>query len=426
MKKLFALLTLVCICVTMLVVPISAADSVSVTYNFHQQNVGWCGEAKNGASCGRTGQSLRGEAFTVKVSGMSGGIQYRAHCQNYGWRSWVSNGSVAGTTGKSLRLEALQIKLTGEIANHFDVLYRVHVSTIGWMDWVKNGETAGTTGRSLQIESLEIKLVAKSTGRAGYVNTSSASLNLRKSASTSSSVIAKMPKGSQVTVYGSAVNGFYKVSYNGIVGYASAQYIAFSSTPTPSNNATLEFDWPVNDVTCTWSSYKSSTMSWGEYEGNFSDGRNYHLGLDLRSSKYDKSLSPDKQTASVREVKAAADGTVVYVGGTTSGNGYRVVIEHKVGDKTVRTLYAHLSTASEQFWKDNGIKAGTTVKRGQQIGYLGNTGLSSGAHLHFAIYEGNTTNPKGRCNYEVTANKTTYDGMTFYNPKYVIENDMLP
>lgn len=81
-------------------------------------------------------------------------------------------------------------------------------------------------------------------------------------------------------------------------------------------------------------------------------------------------------------VYAAAEGTVIVssfragVCGRTCGGGYGnyIVIEHSNG---TQTLYAHLSAVYTQ--------VGVRVDRGQWIGEVGNTGRSTGAHLHFEV-----------------------------------------
>lgn len=73
-------------------------------------------------------------------------------------------------------------------------------------------------------------------------------------------------------------------------------------------------------------------------------------------------------------VGASAPGTVSYVGpGGPAGNLLKVM--HANG---IETGYAHLSRYAE------GIKVGDKVKRLQTIGYVGNTGRSTGPHLHFS------------------------------------------
>jgi hypothetical protein len=82
-------------------------------------------------------------------------------------------------------------------------------------------------------------------------------------------------------------------------------------------------------------------------------------------------------------VYAADSGVVVFSGWATGGYGYVVVIDHGTG---YQTLYAHLS----------GVAAGCgqSVVQGQTIGYGGNTGNSTGAHLHFEVrYQGGFVNP---------------------------------
>ena len=65
--------------------------------------------------------------------------------------------------------------------------------------------------------------------------------------------------------------------------------------------------------------------------------------------------------------------------------GYRVLLEHHGG---YRTLYAHLKGFAK------GIRAGSRVKQGQIIGYLGNTGMSTSRHLHYEVHKnGKAINP---------------------------------
>lgn len=141
-----------------------------VTTQAHVQNIGWQTPVSDGDVAGTTGSSLRVEGIRVTLNpnnlgetheGMTGDIFYRAHVQNIGWQDWVKNGELAGTEGQSLRVEAFQIKLEGAVADVYDVYYRVHAQNIGWMGWAKSGELAGTEGQSLRLEALEIKLVSK-------------------------------------------------------------------------------------------------------------------------------------------------------------------------------------------------------------------------------------------------------------------------
>lgn len=75
-------------------------------------------------------------------------------------------------------------------------------------------------------------------------------------------------------------------------------------------------------------------------------------------------------------IYAAAGGTVIVArsGGWNGGYGSYVVISHPNG---TQTLYAHMSRVS--------VSVGQAVGRGESIGKVGSTGLSTGSHLHFEV-----------------------------------------
>lgn len=75
------------------------------------------------------------------------------------------------------------------------------------------------------------------------------------------------------------------------------------------------------------------------------------------------------------EIRAVADGTVSYAG-YKGANGNLIVLDHANG---FTTLYAHLSEIAD------GIRAGKKVTRKTVIGEVGNTGRSTGSHLHFGM-----------------------------------------
>lgn len=92
-------------------------------------------------------------------------------------------------------------------------------------------------------------------------------------------------------------------------------------------------------------------------------------------------------------IYAADSGKIVSSSdGWNGGWGNYVMIDHGNG---MQTLYAHMSSRA--------VSVGQTVKRGQTIGYVGSTGMSTGPHLHFEMYvNGSRIDPQ-----------TKYPGMSF-------------
>jgi len=72
---------------------------------------------------------------------------------------------------------------------------------------------------------LAVSMVSPALAATGTVNTEGSTLRLRSQASTDSSVLTKLPHGSQVDVIDQAAPGWYHVSYKGTEGYVSADYL---------------------------------------------------------------------------------------------------------------------------------------------------------------------------------------------------------
>ncbi|MEW6773962.1 MAG: peptidoglycan DD-metalloendopeptidase family protein [Bacteroidota bacterium] len=91
----------------------------------------------------------------------------------------------------------------------------------------------------------------------------------------------------------------------------------------------------------------------------------FHPGLDFPSNQG-------------TPVYATGNGKVEFASMDNSGYGLHVIINHGFG---YQTLYGHLSKLA--------VRVGEKVKRGQLIGYVGSTGLSTAPHLHYEVIKNN-------------------------------------
>jgi len=108
--------------------------------------------------------------------------------------------------------------------------------------------------------------------------------------------------------------------------------------------------------------YKGITSKYGYRVHPTLKRKEFHRGLDMKA--------PMKTP-----VYASADGIVEYTGyHKKSGFGNLVIVQHNYGFKT---YFAHLNSVV--------IKSGKFVKKGDLIAYTGNSGMSSGPHLHYEI-----------------------------------------
>ncbi len=118
--------------------------------------------------------------------------------------------------------------------------------------------------------------------------------------------------------------------------------------------------------------YKRISSQYGYRNHPITNKNELHAGIDLSSTIG-------------TPVYATADGVVDFAkDGWNGGYGTMVKIDHSFGFKT---YYAHLSNIA--------VKRGDFVRKGQLVAYVGNTGVSSGAHLHYEVrFLGSHINPK--------------------------------
>lgn len=138
---------------------------------------------------------------------------------------------------------------------------------------------------------------------------------------------------------------------NGIREYLKEQKDIYLATPK---------GWPVMGRV---------TSYYGSRENPLHGGRDFHSGVDI-------------STHSGTPVRATADGVVSF-SGWSGGSGNLVVLEHGFG---YSTFYAHN--------RENTVRVGQQVKRGDILAYSGSTGSSTGPHSHYEIWkDGGHINP---------------------------------
>ncbi len=79
------------------------------------------------------------------------------------------------------------------------------------------------------------------------------------------------------------------------------------------------------------------------------------------------------------KIEAIADGEVVEVGNPSGALGVYAIVQHTVDGERYRSVYAHMQSGSLA------VSVGDKVDRGQSLGRVGSTGMSTGPHLHFGI-----------------------------------------
>ncbi|MDR1628732.1 MAG: peptidoglycan DD-metalloendopeptidase family protein [Oscillospiraceae bacterium] len=252
---------------------------------------------------------------------------------------------------------------------------------------------------------------ADASSAAGVVSTASSNLNVRASASTTAAILTRLPKGSYVTLL-SKSGSFWRVEYaDGAYGYVHADYITQTAS-TPVNVSISSGYLNVRSgVGTSYSAvaklYKGDTVLRLSESGGWSRILYAGTRVGYVSSAYITSVSSSSAVvwpvpasrrinqyfkagthlgldigASTPKVEgdavlAAMPGKVLFAG-YLGGYGHVIYINSYHNGQYIQTRYAHLQSASE-------VTSGQTVAAGQRIAPMGNSGTSSGAHLHFEV-----------------------------------------
>jgi murein DD-endopeptidase MepM/ murein hydrolase activator NlpD len=141
---------------------------------------------------------------------------------------------------------------------------------------------------------------------------------------------------------------------------ASYDHVGTLSTSDWERLAAAPSLWPVEGIV---------TGSFGERIDPFNGEGAFHTGVDISSAFGTPIIAP-------------ADG-LIRATQFVNGYGRTIIVDHGHG---ITTLYGHLS--------GYGVAAGETVHRGDVIGYIGSSGRSTGAHLHYEVrIQGTPVNP---------------------------------
>src|SRR5439155_465917 len=158
-----------------------------------------------------------------------------------------------------------------------------------------------------------------------------------------------------------------------VTGCSSGSSPASRSPSPPRSSSSAR---PSTTSTAAWpSSVRKSARGavnseFGMRQSPWTKAPEFHGGMDIGANR---------GTA----VQAPAAGTVVFAG-TAPEYGNAVIVDH---GQDIKSLYGHLSEVS--------VKPGQKVERGTLLAHTGNTGRSSGPHLHYEILvKGRAVNPR--------------------------------
>lgn len=174
--------------------------------------------------------------------------------------------------------------------------------------------------------------------------------------------------------------------------YVPAPVVTPEPTPAPETTPTPEVapeTTPTPEPTPTPTPEPEVPQSGGFYRPTSGVVTLEYMSTEYPYSASRPHLGTDIGAATGTPVVALTDGVVIQASyGDNGGYGNMIVISHVVNGNPMVSIYGHLSSIS--------VSAGQSVSGGQNIGAVGNTGNSFGAHLHIEVLSGINYMPAGR------------------------------
>ena len=166
-----------------------------------------------------------------------------------------------------------------------------------------------------------------------------------------------------------------------VVGIDTVHFALYNGALTGKEVAAVRFDTGEGGRSTYWDKggeslkrmFLKAPLKYNRISSGFTYARKHPVTGEVRAH-----TAVDYAAPTGTPVQALGDGTITKLGWDSGGGGNRIRIKHAQG---YETSYMHLSKF------EKGLKVGSYVSQGQVIGYVGSTGMSTGPHLDFRVFQ---------------------------------------
>ena len=179
------------------------------------------------------------------------------------------------------------------------------------------------------------------TTQTAYIKTSGSSLNVRKNASTSSSILGSLSNGTQITIV-ETLSGWYKIKYGSGYGYVSSSYVSFTAPTT--SNADIDTS-RVGYVLANFnhSAYYNNGSSWGQcvwyVKGRAKEKLGHSVWSIMGNANQWYSLARNAGAPTSSNVNDVRSNSILCRSGGSTGYGHIVYIEHVDNSSPEKWVY---------------------------------------------------------------------------------------